>query len=104
MSNARSDLNLSLDREREVIHDHWVLFLIQGIILAALGLLAIGAPESRKTRPALSASSCRDRVARLGSRSLVLQLCFLPSFIMGRSSSELVRPAPERPGDNEGLA
>ena len=44
MSNARSDLNLSLDREREVIHDHWVLFLIQGIILAALGLLAIGAP------------------------------------------------------------
>jgi uncharacterized membrane protein HdeD (DUF308 family) len=44
MSNARSDLNLSLDREREVIHDHWVLFLIQGIILAILGLLAIGAP------------------------------------------------------------
>jgi uncharacterized membrane protein HdeD (DUF308 family) len=37
-------LNLSLDREREVIHDHWVLFLIQGIILAILGLLAIGAP------------------------------------------------------------
>ena len=44
MSNARSDLNLSLDREREVIHDNWVLFLIQGIILAILGLLAIGAP------------------------------------------------------------
>lgn len=35
---------MSLDHEREVIHDHWVLFLIQGIILAALGLLAIGAP------------------------------------------------------------
>ena len=44
MSNARSDLNLSLDREREVIHDNWVLFLIQGIILATFGLLAIGAP------------------------------------------------------------
>ena len=44
MSSASSDLNMSLDREREVIHDHWVLFLIQGIILAALGLLAIGAP------------------------------------------------------------
>jgi len=44
MSNARSDLNLLLDREREVIHDNWVLFLIQGIILAILGLLAIGAP------------------------------------------------------------
>ncbi len=44
MSSASSDLNMSLDHEREVIHDHWVLFLIQGIILAALGLLAIGAP------------------------------------------------------------
>ncbi len=44
MSSASSDLNLSLDREREVIHDHWILFLIQGIILAALGLLALGAP------------------------------------------------------------
>ena len=42
MSSASSDF--SLDREREVIHDHWVLFLIQGVILAALGLLAIGAP------------------------------------------------------------
>ncbi len=42
MSSASSDF--SIDREREVIHDHWVLFLIQGIILAALGLLAIGAP------------------------------------------------------------
>jgi len=41
---ASSDLNISLDREREVIHDHWLLFLIQGVILAALGLLAIGAP------------------------------------------------------------
>ena len=40
MSSASSDLN----SEREVIHDHWVLFLIQGVILAALGLLAIGAP------------------------------------------------------------
>ncbi len=39
MSSASSDLD-----EREVIHDHWVLFLIQGVILAALGLLAIGAP------------------------------------------------------------
>jgi uncharacterized membrane protein HdeD (DUF308 family) len=44
MSSASSDLNISANREREVIHDHWVLFLIQGIILAALGLLAIGAP------------------------------------------------------------
>jgi uncharacterized membrane protein HdeD (DUF308 family) len=44
MSSASSDLNLSLDREREVIHDHWILFLIQGVILAALGLLALGAP------------------------------------------------------------
>ena len=41
---ASSDLNISLDREREVIHDHWLMFLIQGVILAALGLLAIGAP------------------------------------------------------------
>ena len=41
---ASSDLNVSLDREREVIHDHWVLFLIQGVLLAVLGLLAIGAP------------------------------------------------------------
>ncbi len=44
MSSASSDLNISPDREREVIHDHWILFLIQGVILAALGLLAIGAP------------------------------------------------------------
>ena len=44
MSRASSDFNISADREREVIHDHWVLFLIQGIMLAALGLLAIGAP------------------------------------------------------------
>jgi uncharacterized membrane protein HdeD (DUF308 family) len=44
MSSASSDLNLSVNREREVIHDHWVLFLIQGVILAALGLLALGAP------------------------------------------------------------
>ncbi len=42
MSSASSDF--SIDRDREVIHNHWVLFLIQGIILAALGLLAIGAP------------------------------------------------------------
>ena len=41
---ASTDLNISLDREREVIHDHWLLFLIQGYLLAALGLLAIGAP------------------------------------------------------------
>ncbi|MBI4725157.1 MAG: HdeD family acid-resistance protein [Rhodomicrobium sp.] len=44
MSTASSDLNTALKHEREVIHDHWVLFLIQGVILAALGLLAIGAP------------------------------------------------------------
>ena len=44
MSDGSSELNISFDRERAVIHDHWVLFLIQGIILAALGLLAIGAP------------------------------------------------------------
>ena len=44
MSSASTDLNLSLDREREVVHNHWVLFLIQGVVLAALGLLAIGAP------------------------------------------------------------
>ena len=44
MSSASSDLNISAAREREAIHNHWVLFLIQGIILAALGLLAIGAP------------------------------------------------------------
>jgi uncharacterized membrane protein HdeD (DUF308 family) len=35
---------MTLDHEREVIHDHWILFLIQGVVLAALGLLAIGAP------------------------------------------------------------
>jgi uncharacterized membrane protein HdeD (DUF308 family) len=44
MSTASSDMNLALDHEREIIHDHWILFLIQGVILAALGLLAIGAP------------------------------------------------------------
>jgi uncharacterized membrane protein HdeD (DUF308 family) len=44
MSSASSDFHISAAREREAIHDHWVLFLIQGIILAALGLLAIGAP------------------------------------------------------------
>jgi uncharacterized membrane protein HdeD (DUF308 family) len=44
MSTASSDLNMILDHEREVIHDHWLLFLIQGVILAALGLLAIGTP------------------------------------------------------------
>ena len=41
---SSSGFDLSPDREREVIHNHWILFLIQGIILAALGLLAIGAP------------------------------------------------------------
>jgi uncharacterized membrane protein HdeD (DUF308 family) len=35
---------MALSHEREVIHDNWILFLIQGVILAALGLLAIGAP------------------------------------------------------------
>jgi uncharacterized membrane protein HdeD (DUF308 family) len=35
---------MALSHEREVIHNHWILFLIQGVILAALGLLAIGAP------------------------------------------------------------
>jgi uncharacterized membrane protein HdeD (DUF308 family) len=35
---------LASDHEREVIHDNWILFLVQGIILAALGLLALGAP------------------------------------------------------------
>lgn len=44
MSTANSDLNVMLDHEREVIHDHWVLFLIQGVLLAALGFLALGAP------------------------------------------------------------
>jgi uncharacterized membrane protein HdeD (DUF308 family) len=44
MSSASSDFHISAAREREAIHDHWVLFLIQGVILAALGLLAIGAP------------------------------------------------------------
>jgi len=44
MSTVSSDLNVALSHEREVIHDHWILFLIQGVILTALGLLAIGAP------------------------------------------------------------
>src|SRR5208337_5246307 len=44
MSTASSNLNMATDHEREAIHDHWILFLIQGVILAALGLLAIGAP------------------------------------------------------------
>jgi uncharacterized membrane protein HdeD (DUF308 family) len=34
-----------VEREvREAIHRHWILFLIQGLILIALGLLAIGEP------------------------------------------------------------
>jgi len=44
MSSASSDLNVTPQREREVIHDHWILFLIQGVLLTALGVLAIGAP------------------------------------------------------------
>jgi uncharacterized membrane protein HdeD (DUF308 family) len=44
MSTASSNFPMTSAHEREVIHDHWILFLIQGIILAALGLLAIGAP------------------------------------------------------------
>jgi len=44
MSTVSSDLNMALSHEREVIHDNWILFLIQGVILTALGLLAIGAP------------------------------------------------------------
>ena len=36
--------------------------------------------------------------------ALVLQLRFLSSFIMGGSSAELVRMAPERPSDDEGFA
>ncbi|KAI95444.1 hypothetical protein T281_05325 [Rhodomicrobium udaipurense JA643] len=43
MSSASSDLNVTPQREREVIHDHWILFLIQGVLLAVLGALAIGA-------------------------------------------------------------
>ena len=35
---------------------------------------------------------------------LILQLRLLPFFIMGGSGVELMRSAPERPGDNEGLA
>ena len=41
---SSSGFDLSSDREREIIRNHWILFLIQGVILAALGLLAIGAP------------------------------------------------------------
>ncbi len=44
MSTSSSDLNMAFRHEREVIHDHWILFLIQGILIAALGFLAIGAP------------------------------------------------------------
>jgi uncharacterized membrane protein HdeD (DUF308 family) len=44
MSSVSSDATLSTDREREAIHDHWILFLIQGVILTALGFLALGAP------------------------------------------------------------
>ncbi len=44
MSSVSSDATLTTDREREAIHDHWILFLIQGVILTALGLLALGAP------------------------------------------------------------
>ncbi|WKW51736.1 HdeD family acid-resistance protein [Rhodomicrobium lacus] len=44
MSSTSSDLNVPHQREREVIHDHWILFLIQGLLLAVLGILAIGAP------------------------------------------------------------
>jgi uncharacterized membrane protein HdeD (DUF308 family) len=44
MSTAGSNLHVALSHEREVIHDNWILFLIQGVMLTALGLLAIGAP------------------------------------------------------------
>ncbi len=44
MTTASSDFNVALNHEREVIHDHWILFMIQGVIMAALGLMAIGAP------------------------------------------------------------
>jgi uncharacterized membrane protein HdeD (DUF308 family) len=44
MSSASTNINIDEAHEREVIHDHWILFMIQGVILAALGLLAVGAP------------------------------------------------------------
>src|SRR5271166_2670489 len=44
MSTASSNFDMAMNHEREVIHDHWILFMIQGVIMAALGLLAIGAP------------------------------------------------------------
>lgn len=30
--------------EIEAVHDHWILYLAQGVILAVLGLLALGSP------------------------------------------------------------
>ena len=44
MSTASSNFPIASRRECEAIHDHWILFLLQGIVLAALGLLAMGAP------------------------------------------------------------
>jgi uncharacterized membrane protein HdeD (DUF308 family) len=44
MSTIGSGLNVTPNEERRAIHDNWIWFLIQGVILAALGLLAIGAP------------------------------------------------------------
>ncbi len=40
----------------------------------------------------------------LSGQGLILQLRYLPFFIMGGSSTELVPTAPERPGDDEGIA
>jgi uncharacterized membrane protein HdeD (DUF308 family) len=44
MTTASSNLNYIEGEVRDAIHRHWVLFLLQGLILIVLGVLAIGEP------------------------------------------------------------
>jgi uncharacterized membrane protein HdeD (DUF308 family) len=44
MSSFNRDMEIIQYNERRAIHDHWILFLVEGILIAILGVLAIGAP------------------------------------------------------------
>ncbi len=44
MTSLNRDLDIIRYNERRAVHDHWILFLIEGILIAILGALAIGAP------------------------------------------------------------
>ncbi len=73
MSTNQADLNLV----RRAVHDHWVLFLVEGIVLVVLGATAIVIPV----------------IATLAA-TIIFGWLFLVSGIMGLISTFWMRQAP----------